>query len=322
MGQTILIVDDNKFIVEGLHAILRRRGYQTVSALGGAEALQVLSTSVPDLVLLDITMEPIDGWETLRRMRSERGLESVPVIIFSARRTLSEEAACHQYNVSDVLAKPINTSRLLEVIEKVLNPGEGGTGAGAGCGSAAPGTGEEKPAPEEGESPPVAADVGAGPSLSEASEGEILAGSETGQGAGAGEVAAFACEGEEKPAPAGGESMPVTAVAGAEPPLPETGKGEVLATSRTEHGIEGGGEEIPGGTEPVPAGGAEKPEPVTQGEGAVPLAEGEEKTGGEFEEKPGTEQEIHGEDAKRKSLESRMREYHVSIGFEGHLPDQ
>jgi len=124
MERTILIVDDNKFIVEGLHAILRKRGFLTISALGGAEALDILSRTVPDLLLLDISMEPIDGWETLRRMRANPNLVSVPVIVFSARGILSEEVESSSLNVSEVLAKPINTSRLLEVINRVLSQKE------------------------------------------------------------------------------------------------------------------------------------------------------------------------------------------------------
>jgi len=96
----------------------------TISALGGAEALDILSRTVPDLLLLDISMEPIDGWETLRRMRANPNLVSVPVIVFSARGILSEEVESSSLNVSEVLAKPINTSRLLEVINRVLSQKE------------------------------------------------------------------------------------------------------------------------------------------------------------------------------------------------------
>lgn len=121
MEHTVLIVDDNRFIVEGLHAILRRRGFRTISALSGPEALELLSRSIPDLVLLDISMEPIDGWETLRRMRANPDLARVPVVVFSARKTLSEEVLYHHLNISEVLTKPINTSLLLEVITRVLS---------------------------------------------------------------------------------------------------------------------------------------------------------------------------------------------------------
>jgi DNA-binding response OmpR family regulator len=121
MEHTVLIVDDNRFIVEGLHAILRRRGFRTISALSGPEALELLSRSIPDLVLLDISMEPIDGWETLRRMRANPDLARVPVVVFSARKTLSEEVLYHHLNISEVLTKPINTALLLEVITRVLS---------------------------------------------------------------------------------------------------------------------------------------------------------------------------------------------------------
>lgn len=120
MEHTILIVDDNRFIVEGLHAILRKRGFRTMSALSGSEALDLLSRVVPDLVLLDISMEPIDGWETLRRMRANPDLVQVPVIVFSARKTLSEEVSHHHLNISEVLTKPINTSLLIKVITRIL----------------------------------------------------------------------------------------------------------------------------------------------------------------------------------------------------------
>lgn len=75
--RTILLVDDNKFIVDGLKAILRKKGYTIVVAYGGEEALAILENTVPDLILLDISMEPIDGWETLERAKGEiRGLHT------------------------------------------------------------------------------------------------------------------------------------------------------------------------------------------------------------------------------------------------------
>jgi len=154
MGRTILIVDDNRFIVEGLHAILRRRGFDTVSALGGIEALELLSRSTTDLVLLDLSMEPIDGWETLRRMRSNPNLAEVPVIVFSARKTLPGEAARNTLGISEILQKPINTSRLLEVINRVL---------GAEAPAPAPVRGEPEPRGVEEEARPAAVEEIAGP---------------------------------------------------------------------------------------------------------------------------------------------------------------
>lgn len=160
MEHTILIVDDNRFIVEGLHAILRKRGFRTMSALSGTEALDLLSRVIPDLVLLDISMEPIDGWETLRRMRANPDFMHIPVIVFSARRTLSEEVSYHHLNISEILTKPINTSLLLEVISRVLSreyeagdKGRAGEARESGAGDRAGDAGQGEEA-ESGEIPP------------------------------------------------------------------------------------------------------------------------------------------------------------------------
>lgn len=120
MDETILLVDDNKFIVDGLKAILRKKGYEILVAYGGEEALNLLDRSAPDLILLDISMEPMDGWETLERARKKPVSAHIPVIIFSARKTLTEEARRGSLEVSDILSKPINTGMLIAAIEKAL----------------------------------------------------------------------------------------------------------------------------------------------------------------------------------------------------------
>jgi CheY-like chemotaxis protein len=67
VDDTILIVDDSQYIVDGLVALLKRKGFTTITANGGEQALSILTSTVPDLILLDILMEPVDGWETLER---------------------------------------------------------------------------------------------------------------------------------------------------------------------------------------------------------------------------------------------------------------
>jgi len=120
MDGTILLVDDNKFIVDGLKAILQKKGYNILVAYSGLEALDLLERTIPDLILLDISMEPIDGWETLERARMKPVSAHIPVIIFSARKTISEEASRIRLEVSEILSKPINTGLLLAAIEKAL----------------------------------------------------------------------------------------------------------------------------------------------------------------------------------------------------------
>ncbi len=120
MSSTILVVDDNRYIVDGLVAILTRRGYQTATAASGEEALDLLQRMIPDLILLDITMVSMNGWETLERARRQPESAHIPVIIFSARKTLADEARCRRLEVTEVIPKPINTTDLLETIGRIL----------------------------------------------------------------------------------------------------------------------------------------------------------------------------------------------------------
>ncbi|MCU0632065.1 MAG: response regulator [Methanolinea sp.] len=128
MDSTILLVDDNKFIVDGLKAILSKKGYHILVTYSGEEALDLMERTVPDLILLDISMEPIDGWETLERARRRPESAHIPVIIFSARKTLPEEARRKSLGVADVISKPINTGLLIDAIERTLKGNRPGTG--------------------------------------------------------------------------------------------------------------------------------------------------------------------------------------------------
>lgn len=133
MVDTILVVDDNTYIVDGLVAILKKKGYDTATAHSGAETLRKLESMSPDLILLDISMEPMDGWETLGKIKENPVSSGIPVIIFSARKRLDEEVKDSTFTADAVIAKPINTRLLLEAIdgllkrkrEETLNPSNG-----------------------------------------------------------------------------------------------------------------------------------------------------------------------------------------------------
>ncbi|MDD1701995.1 MAG: response regulator [Methanoregula sp.] len=121
MNHTILIVDDSPFIVEGLAAILKRKGYNTLTAHGGDECLVLLQTVVPDLVLLDIMMEPMDGWETLDHIKSNPTTKEIPVLMFSAKKITPAEAEEHSINIENFVSKPVSPAQLLESIQKIFS---------------------------------------------------------------------------------------------------------------------------------------------------------------------------------------------------------
>jgi two-component system, OmpR family, response regulator len=117
---TVLIVDDSSFIVEGLIAFLKKK-YRPIAAHGGAECLEILKHETPSVIILDIMMDPMDGWETLAHIKENPETRYIPVIMFSAIKISPEEAEKHQISIDDCLTKPVSPNKIIEAIEKVLS---------------------------------------------------------------------------------------------------------------------------------------------------------------------------------------------------------
>ena len=120
METTVLIVDDSPYIVDGLVALLKRKGFNTLACHGGEEALATLSSTKPDLILLDIMMEPMDGWETLGKIKANPAMDDIPVLMFSAKKITPEEAQEHSLSIEDFVSKPVNPAQLLDAISRVF----------------------------------------------------------------------------------------------------------------------------------------------------------------------------------------------------------
>ena len=116
---SVLIVDDSSFIVEGLIAFLKKK-YRPLAAYGGAECLEILMRETPSVIILDIMMEPMDGWETLARIKENPKTRFIPVLMFSAKKISPEEAEEHRMSIDDFLTKPVSPNKIIEAIEKVL----------------------------------------------------------------------------------------------------------------------------------------------------------------------------------------------------------
>jgi two-component system, OmpR family, response regulator len=121
MDLTILIVDDSPFIVDGLAAILSRKGYTPISAQGGDECIRILETVKPDLILLDIMMEPMDGWETLETIKKNPATKEIPVLMFSAKKITPAEAQEHSMSIDDFVSKPVSPAQLLDSIQRIFS---------------------------------------------------------------------------------------------------------------------------------------------------------------------------------------------------------
>ena len=120
MNETIMIVDDSPYIVDGLVTLLKRKGLKPMAAYDGNECLSLLASSKPDLILLDIMMEPVDGWETLEQIRGNPAIRDIPILMFSAKKITAEEAIEHSMNIDEFVAKPVNPAELLGAIERIF----------------------------------------------------------------------------------------------------------------------------------------------------------------------------------------------------------
>ncbi|RQD81372.1 MAG: response regulator [Methanocalculus sp. MSAO_Arc1] len=120
MTATVLVVDDNPGIVEVFVTMLKRGGYTTYSAGSGEEGLALLEDITPDLILLDIMMEPMDGWEALEQIKFNPKTRDIPVLMLTAKQLTPDEAKEYGMYIEDYIIKPITHSELYDAIEHVL----------------------------------------------------------------------------------------------------------------------------------------------------------------------------------------------------------
>lgn len=114
MPKHVLLVEDDEDIREILSELLVATGYRVTAVTNGEEALRALRRELPDVVVLDLMMPVMDGWELRRRMLSDPELRDVPVIVMSGAADLHESASTLQ--VARVLEKPVPLDRILAAV--------------------------------------------------------------------------------------------------------------------------------------------------------------------------------------------------------------
>src|SRR5262249_12442072 len=113
----VLIVDDEPQIVRTLRAGLRAGGYEVLSAPGGESALEQLAADAPDIMILDLSMSPMDGFEVVQRARA---YSSVPIIVLSVRDSDSDKIRALDLGADDYLVKPFSLDELLARVRVAL----------------------------------------------------------------------------------------------------------------------------------------------------------------------------------------------------------
>ena len=119
-GKRILIVEDEEAIVEIVSQALRRLGFETASAGDGDEALEKISLLRPDLVILDLMLPRMDGWEVCRRLRADRATKAMPIIMLTARRDEGDVVQGLEVGADDYMKKPFSLSELAARVKALL----------------------------------------------------------------------------------------------------------------------------------------------------------------------------------------------------------
>jgi DNA-binding response OmpR family regulator len=126
MKKKILVVDDEDDILQFLELVLREKGYEVVTAAGGQEALTRAQIEKPDLVLLDIMMPQMDGWEVLKLLRVDDETAQIPVAMLSARTEAKDRVQGLQEGAVDYICKPFALQELLDKIGTIFQAEERG----------------------------------------------------------------------------------------------------------------------------------------------------------------------------------------------------
>ena len=116
----ILIVDDEPAIVRALSSILRARNFLVSTASGGVEGLEKARSERPDLILLDVLMSDINGYDVCRQLKSDRATKNVPVIMISANGGSKSVLKARTAGANDYIVKPFNLPTLLSKLRKFL----------------------------------------------------------------------------------------------------------------------------------------------------------------------------------------------------------
>ena len=119
----ILLIEDNEMNRDMLSRRLQKRGYEVIAAADGEEGLAKARSEAPALILMDMSLPGIDGWEATRRLRADAQMKAIPVIALTAHAMADDRDKAVAAGCDDFDTKPIELPRLLSKIEALLEPG-------------------------------------------------------------------------------------------------------------------------------------------------------------------------------------------------------
>jgi two-component system, cell cycle response regulator DivK len=118
---TIMIVEDNEFSRDALSRRLQRRGYVVSLAANGREAVDIARAGKPDLILMDLGLPVMDGWEATRQLKGDQATRHIPIIVLSAHAMTNDREMALAAGSDEFDSKPVRFDRLLDKIETLLS---------------------------------------------------------------------------------------------------------------------------------------------------------------------------------------------------------
>ena len=117
----VVCIEDEPEMIDLVRLILSRKGFEVIGADGGIEGLETVRREKPDLVLLDLMMPDMDGWEVYQQIKADEELRTIPVVVVTAKaQSIDKVLGLHIAKVDDYITKPFGPQELLESVEKIL----------------------------------------------------------------------------------------------------------------------------------------------------------------------------------------------------------
>lgn len=118
----IICIEDEPGMIDLIKLILGRRGFEVYGAAGGVAGIKMVREMLPDLVLLDLMMPDMDGWEVYQQMKADTSTRDIPVIVVTAKaQNIDKVLGLHIAKVDDYISKPFASQELIESVDKVLS---------------------------------------------------------------------------------------------------------------------------------------------------------------------------------------------------------
>jgi two-component system response regulator VicR len=121
----VVCIEDEPEMIDLVRLILGRKGFEVIGANGGIEGLETVREEKPDLILLDLMMPDMDGWEVYQQIKADAELRTIPVVVVTAKaQSIDKVLGLHIAKVDDYITKPFGPQELLESVEHILGQDE------------------------------------------------------------------------------------------------------------------------------------------------------------------------------------------------------